>query len=221
MWCVRWLAAVFLLVLFAFVAGCGGGGSSAPEKPLGAGGLTRALQLARDAGRLDMRLSATTTRPGRGTRPQFDAEGEIDLGARAGSAKLMLADSAEMQLPDMALTWDADSVEANGRSLPREQARTSGGQVGMLPDEAQGLAELVADAEDVRERGNGRWTFTVRPEDAVERGIPPQPEPGNAWRGEASAAADGRLRQVSITLPTPALGTTIAAGVATLELTLG
>ncbi len=209
------------VALVALVPGCANEGPDAPAQPLGDGGLGQALELARDAGRLDMQLNATTTRPGRGTRPQFDAKGEIDLGSRAGEATLHMSMGEGLDLPKLSIDWTADRVEANGRTLPREQARTSGGQLGLLPDETQGLAELVADAGDAREGANGHWTFTIPPETAVKHGIPPQPEPGHAWRGEAWAAADGRLRRVAVTLPTPALGTTIPAGVATLELKLG
>jgi len=214
-------ALAVLVVLVVLLAGCGDGGSDAPARPLGDGGLGRALELARDAGRLDLHLSATTTRPGRGTRPQFDAKGEIALGSRAGEATLHMSMGEGLDLPELSIDWTADRVEANGRTVPRELARTSGGQLGLLPDETQGLAELVADADDAREGANGHWTFTIPPESAVKHGIPPQPEPGHAWRGEAWAAANGRLRRVAVTLPTPALGATIPAGVATLELELG
>jgi hypothetical protein len=207
-----------LAALLALLAGCGDGASQAPSEPLGTGGLARALALARSEGRVGMHLKATTTRPGRGTRPQFDAKGELDLGASAGTATLHLDGFAGV--PDYTVTWTADRVKVGSRTLPRERARTGGGQLGLLPDEAQGLAELVAVAEDVRERGNGHWTFTVTPEAAGRRGIPPQPESGRVWRGEAWAASDGRLRRVQITLPTPALGATIQAGVATLALSL-
>jgi len=207
-----------LAALLVLVSGCGGD-PAPPSEPLGAGGLARALELARSEGRMAMRLSATTTRPGRGTRPQFDADGEVDLGAGAGTATLHLDDVPGV--PDLTVDWTADRVAVGDKSLPRERARVTGGQIGMLPDETQGLAELVTDARDVRERGNGHWTFTVTPQDAVRRGIPPQPEPGRVWRGEAWAAGDGRLGRVRVTLPTPALGDTVAAGVATLELRLG
>ncbi|MEA2143584.1 MAG: hypothetical protein QOI64_2014 [Solirubrobacteraceae bacterium] len=207
-----------LVALLALLLGCGGDASEPPSRPLGTGGLARALELARADGREPMHLKATTTRPGRGTRPQFDAQGELDLGAAAGRATLHL-DGFGMR--DLTIDWTAAGVEVGGKALSRERARADGGQLGLLPDETQGLAELVADADDVRERGNGHWMFTVAPAAAVRRGIPPQPESGNAWRGEAWAAADGRLRRVRIELPTPALGATIPAGVATLELELG
>ncbi len=216
---MRRLTSVIVVVFAALVAGCGGGGSSAPAHPLGAGGLARALQIARDAGRLDMQLDVTTTRPGRGTRPQFDARGELDLGSRAGKATLHLAGFGGA-VPDLTIDWTADRVEVGGRSLSRAEAKTSGGQLGLLPDETQGLAELVADAGDVRERGNGHWTFTIAPATAVRHGIPPQPDQGFAWRGDAWGAADGRLRRVVLRIPTPALGGTIAAGLATVDLTL-
>lgn len=212
-------AAVALLAAVAALAGCGGAQQSAPAHPLGPEGLGRALALARSEGRVGMHLKATTTRPGRGTRPQFDAKGELDLGASAGTATLHLDGFAGV--PDYTVAWTADRVRVGAKALPRERARTDGGQLGLLPDETQGLAELVAVAEDVRESGNGHWTFTVTPEAAARHGIPPQPQSGRVWRGEAWAAADGRLRRVQITLPTPALGATIPAGVATLALSLG
>jgi hypothetical protein len=168
-----------------------------------------------------MQLKATTTRPGRGTRPQFDAEGEIDLAASAGEATLDVAGFSDAQIPDMSVSWTAAEVKANGKILSRATARVSGGQLGMLADEAQGLAELVADAEGVRERANGSWTFTVPAATAVRRGIPAQPQSGENWSGEAQADADGRLRRVVVRLATPALGTTIPAGTAALELELG
>ena len=211
-------AAIALLAAVAALAGCGDARQSAPARPLGPEGLGRALALTRADGRMAMHLKATTTRPGRGTRPQFDADGELDLGASAGTATLHLDGFAGV--PDYTVAWTADRVKVGGRTFPRERARTDGGQLGLLPDETQGLAELVAVAEDVRERGNGHWTFTVTPEAAARRGIPPQPQSGRVWRGEAWAASDGRLRRVQITLPTPALGATIPAGVATLALTL-
>lgn len=208
-----------LAALLALLTGCGDGASQPPSEPLGTGGLARALELARSEGRVGMHLKATTTRPGRGTRGQFDADGELDLGASAGTATLHLDGFAGV--PDYTVAWTADRVKVGEKTLPRERARTGGGQLGLLPDETQGLAELVAVAEGVRERGNGHWTFTVTPEAAARHGIPPQPQSGRVWRGEAWAASDGRLRRVQITLPTPALGATIPAGVATLELSLG
>jgi hypothetical protein len=208
-----------LAVLLALLAGCGDSSPDPPSRPLGTAGLSRALEIARAEGRVGMHLKATTTRPGRGTRPQFDADGELDLGASAGTATLHHDGFAGV--PDYTVAWTADRVKVGARTLPRERARADGGQLGLLPDETQGLAELVAVAENVRESGNGHWAFTVTPEAAVRRGIPPQPQSGRVWQGEAWAASDGRLRRVQITLPTPALGTTIPAGVATLALTLG
>jgi hypothetical protein len=212
---IPWLGAMLVLLV-----GCGGDGApELPSRPLGTSGLSRALDLAHDDGRMKMRLTATTTRPGRGTRPQFDAAGEVDLGASAGEATL---DLDAPGLPDeLSVTWTADRVTAMGKTLSRASARTSGGQLGMLPDEVQAMAELVRDAEAIREVAAGSWTFTVPAQTAVRRGIPPQPEAGESWAAEAQAASDGRLRRVQITLPTPALGTTIPAGMATLELTLG
>lgn len=210
-----WLGAMLVLL-----AGCGGDGPpEPPTRPLGTGGLSRALDLAHGEGRMRMRLEATTTRPGRGTRPQFDAAGEVDLGASAGEATLHL--DAPGLPDDLSVSWTADRVTAMGKTLSRASARTSGGQLGMLPDEVQGLAELVRDAEGIREVAAGSWSFAVPAQTAVRRGIPPQPEAGENWTGEAQADSDGRLRRVQITLPTPALGPTIAAGTATLELTLG
>lgn len=210
-----------LPVLLALLAGCGGSAPDPPSRPLGTAGLSRALELARADGRMPMHLQATTTRPGRGTRPQFDAQGEIDLGASAGEATLDVAGFSDAEIPAMSVAWTAAEVKANGKTLPRETARVSGGQLGMLPDEAQALAELVTDAEGVRERANGSWTFTVPAASAIRRGIPPQPQAGENWSGEAQADADGRLRRVVVRLPTPALGRTIAAGTAALELELG
>ncbi|HEV2775936.1 MAG TPA: hypothetical protein VGV90_10120 [Solirubrobacteraceae bacterium] len=210
-----------IATLVALLSGCGGGESEPPSEPLGTGGLARAFDLARSEGRVDMRLKATTTRPGRGTRPQFEAEGEIDLAASAGEATLGVAGFAGAEIPDMSVSWTAAEVKANGKTLARKAARVSGGQLGMLPDEAQAMAELVADAEGVRERANGSWTFTVPAAAAIRRGIPPQPQSGENWSGEAQADADGRLRRVVVRLATPALGTTIPAGTAALELKLG
>jgi hypothetical protein len=214
-------AAATLLAAVALLAGCGDAQQSAPARPLGPEGLGRALELAFGAGRVPMHLTVTTTRPGRGMRPQFSADGELDLKTHAGKATLHMAGAATVGLPDLSISWTADEVTASGRSMARAQAHSDGGQLGMLPDETQALAELVRDAAAVREVGNGHWTFTISPATAVQRGIPPQPEPGDSWQGNASAAADGRLRRVTLTLPTPALGTTIPAGIARIELRLG
>jgi hypothetical protein len=215
---VRALRLALVLVLAAIAGGCG----SEPDRParaLGPAGLGRALDLARGAGRLPMRLEATTTRPGRGTRPQFRAEGHLDLAARAGDATLHLEGLGSFEPP--AVTWTAGEVSVGGQAHPREQARSDGGQLGKLPDEAQALAELVADADEVRERAAGTWTFSVRSADAVRRGIPAQPDAGDTWTGEAEADAGGRLRRVVLRLPTPGLGPSIPAGTAALELRLG
>lgn len=219
---VRTVGLVALAVLLAPLTGCSTGEEGAPAQPLGQDGLGRALELARSAGRAPMHLTVTSTRPGRGTRPQFSADGEIDLAARAGKATLHLTGDVGAGLPDdLAVSWTADRVAAGSGSMARSRARVDGGQLGMLADETQALADVVADATDVRERGNGHWTFTVSSATAVRRGIPPQPEAGDHWPGEAWAAADGRLRRVALTLPTPALGPAIPAGVATIELRLG
>ena len=181
-------ALAVLVVLVVLLAGCGDGGSDAPARPLGDGGLGRTLELARDAGRLDLHLSATTTRPGRGTRPQFDAKGEIDLGSRAGEATLHMSMGEGLDLPELSIDWTADRVEANGRTVPRELARTSGGQLGLLPDETQGLAELVADADDAREGYDG-----------------PTPA-GHSIRGFHHAALAARNAEGTIKLMTDHLG---------------
>ena len=189
-----------LAALLVLVSGCGGD-PAPPSEPLGAGGLARALELARSEGRMAMRLSATTTRPGRGTRPQFDADGEVDLGAGAGTATLHLDDVPGV--PDLTVDWTADRVAVGDKSLPRERARVTGGQIGMLPDETQGLAELVTDARDVRERGNGHWTFTVTPQDAVRRGIPPQPEPAGSGAARPGPPATGACAASGSRCPRP------------------
>jgi hypothetical protein len=215
---MRALRTIVVLVLVAIVGGCG----SDPDRParaLGPGGLRRALDTARAAGRLPMRLEATTTRPGRGTRPQFSADGHVDLAARAGDATLRLDGLGLSER--FAVAWTAREVSVRGQAHPRAQARIDGGQLGKLPDETQAIAELVADAGEIRERAPGSWTFTVRSAGAVRRGIPEQPDAGDAWTGEADADAGGRLRRVVLRLPTPALGASIPAGVATLELRLG
>ena len=218
----RSVLAVLLLGLLAVLTGCGDDGAGSPPGPLGRQGLARALEHAHAAGRLPMRLTVTTTRPGRGTRPQFSADGELDLAARAGKATLHMPElPGGVKLPDLPVSWTADDVTTGGDAIARSRARTDGGQLGMLSDETQALAELIADATDIRERDNGHWTFTVRAADAVQRGIPPQPESGDTWQGEAWAGADGTLRRVAVTLPTPALGPTVAAGFATVELRLG
>ena len=214
-------AAVALLFAVTLLAGCGDAQQGAPDRPLGPNGLGRALELAFGAGRVPMHLTVTTTRPGRGTRPQFSADGELDLATRAGQATLHTAEAGGVRLPDLSINWTAAEVTASGGSMTRAQAHSDGGQLGMLPNETQALAELVRDAAAVREVANGRWTFTISPATAVDRGIPPQPEPGESWQGTAAAAADGRLRRVTLTLPTPALATTIPAGTARIELRLG
>jgi hypothetical protein len=211
-----------LLGLLALLTGCGDDGADAPAAPLGRQGLGRALERARAGGRVPMQLTVTTTRPGRGTRPQFSADGELDLAVRAGKATLHMSElPGGVKLPDLPVSWTAGDVTAGRDRIARSRARIDGGQLGMLSDETQALAELVADATDIRERDNGHWTFTVRAADAVQRGIPPQPESGDTWQGAAWAGADGTLRRVALTVPTPALGPTIAAGVATIELRLG
>ena len=211
------LLVLLVLALMLTASGCGDGDSS-PDHRLGTTGLSRSLERARDAGRMSLRLVATTTRPGRGTRGQFSADGEVDLGASAGEATLKLEG---VGIGDMSVSWTAMQTKVSGRTVPRAVGRTDGGQLGMLPDEVQALAEVVADAEAVREIANGAWTFTVAAATAVRRGIPPQPDAGETWSGEAQANADGRLRRVVLRLPTPALGATIPAGTAALELTLG
>jgi hypothetical protein len=215
---MRALRMTFALVLVAIVGGCGSD-RDRPAQALGPGGLGHALEMARGAGRLPMRLEATTTRPGRGTRRQFDAAGHLDVAQRAGDATLQLDG---LGLPrGLTVRWTAREVSVGGQAHPREQARIDGGQLGKLPDEVQALADLVADGQGIRERANGSWTFSVRSADAVRRGIPPQPDAGDTWTGEAEADAGGRLRRVVLRLPTPALGPSIPAGVAALELTLG
>ena len=206
------------LALLLTASGCGDDGGGSPDRRLGTAGLSRSLERARDAGRLSMRMVATTTRPGRGTRPQFSADGEVDLGASAGEATLKLEGFG---LGDMSVSWTATKTKVSGRTVSRAVGRTDGGQLGMLPDEVQALAEVVADAETVRETANGAWTFSVAAATAVRRGIPPQPGAGATWNGEAQANADGRLRRVILRLPTPALGATMPAGTAAIELTLG
>lgn len=208
---------LLVLALLLTASGCGDGDGS-PDHRLGTAGLSRSLDRARDAGRLSLHLVATTTRPGRGTRGQFSADGEVDLGASAGEARLKLEGFG---LGDMSVSWTATETKVSGRTVARAVGRSDGGQLGMLPDEVQALAEVVADAEVVRETANGAWTFTVAAETAVRRGIPPQPDAGATWRGEAQANADGRLRRVVLRLPTPALRAAIPAGTAALELTLG
>jgi hypothetical protein len=209
------LFVLLVLALLLATSGCGDGGS--PDHRLGTAGLSRSLDRARDAGRLSMRIVATTTRPGRGTRRQFSADGEIDLGASAGEATLKLEG---FPIGDMSVSWTATQTKVSGRAVSRAVGRTDGGQLGLLPDEAQALAELVADGEGVRETANGRWTFNVPAATAIRRGIPPQPDAGVTWSGEAQANADGRLRRVVLRLPTPALGAAIPAGTAAIELTL-
>jgi hypothetical protein len=218
--CLRASGAVFLC-LPALLAGCGGDGATAPSSPLGPTGLGRALERAYVAGRVPMQLTVTTTRPGRGTRPQFSARGELDLQTRAGKATLKMPAAGGVKLPELSVSWNADDVTAGSDSIARSRARSDGGQLGMLADETQAVAEIVADAADIRERANGHWTFTVPAATAVQRGIPPQPDAGDTWKGDAWAAADGTLRRVALTLPTPALGPTIAAGSAMIELRLG
>lgn len=215
-----WLALGVLLAASA----CGEGKEERPSKPLGTGGLARALEITRQAGAQPMRLVATTSRPGRGTVEQFRAEGELDLADRAGRATLRLPASSQIDIPPMKISWTAHRVTAaGGQERTRKEARLSGGQLGLLPDEAQGLAELVADARVVRELESGRWAFEVPSAAAIRRGIPPQPRSGRTWRGEAQSAADGRLRRVRLRLSTPALGDggRFPAGTATLELALG
>lgn len=213
---------VALAVLAGLPAGCGDDGERTPARPLGPDGLARAFELAYAAGSAPMHLTVTTARPGRGTRRQFSADGELDLQTRAGKATLHMEDAVAAGLPDgLAVRWTADRVTTPGGSLERSRARTDGGQLGMLPDETQALAELVRDGAGVRERGNGHWSFTISPQAAVQRGIPPQPDPGEIWHGQAWAAANGALRRVALTLPTPALGPGIPAGTATIELRLG
>ena len=207
---------LLVIALLLTTSGCGDG--SSPDHRLGTAGLSRSLERARDEGRLSMRMAATTTRPGRGTRPQFSADGEVDLGASAGEATLKLEGFG---LGDLSVSWTATRTKVRGRTVSRAVGRTDGGQLGMLPDEVQALAEVVADAEAVRETANGAWTFTVPAATAIRRGIPPQPDAGVNWSGEAQADAGGRLRRVVLRLPTPALGATIPAGTAALELTLG
>jgi hypothetical protein len=218
---MRHILTVLLMGPLALIAGCGDNGTGSPAAPLGRQGLARALERAHAAGRVPMHLTVTTTRPGRGTRPQFSADGELDLAARAGRATLHTPEAGGVTLPDLPVSWTADDVTAGHDTIARSRAHIEGGQLGMLPDETQALAELVADATDIRESDNGHWTFTVRAANAVQRGIPPQPEPGDTWQGAAWAGADGTLRHVALTLPTPALGPAIAAGFTTIELRLG
>ena len=203
-------------IVAALTAGCGG---DAPQqsRPLRATDLQRALALARDAGRLPVRLDATTTRPGRGTPAQFSATGSIDLAARTGDATLR----AEGLPPGLEISWTAQRLSGPGPSLSRAAARRDGSLLGLLPDQLQATAEVVADATGVRERPDGSVTFTVAAADALRRGMPRHPRAGTTWSGEARAAVGGRLRRVVLRLPTPALGAAIPAGVLTLDLRLG
>jgi len=220
---MRLLRASVLTAVVAASAGCGGDSAGErPVQPLGTGGLGRALDLARDGGRQPMRFRATITRPGRGTRPSYDADGHLDLRRRAGDATLRIADAEDVGLPaQMALKWTATTVTVAGQARSRSDARASGGLLGALPDVLHALAEIVADANAVRERAAGSWLFEVPPTAAIRSGIPPQAPARGRWKGEAQAAPNGRLRRVVLQVPAPALGATVRAGTSSLELELG
>jgi hypothetical protein len=211
------LAAAAALALL--LAACGG--EDAPDEQIGirspedaAGAAHEALEASETFG-----FTATYVRTGAddtGEPEEYaSSEGAVDLTDDRGRLVLQLIGVEEFDDPPevtepIELHWDAENLAAHGgeevRSVPRAEARETGGLIGRIPDEPAGLATLLTVAREPEEIGSEtvdgrettRYRFAVDRRAAGQVGVPAelslalaQGNPGvrlilEAWLDEAA-----------------------------------
>jgi hypothetical protein len=143
----------------ALLAGCGGGGSG--DAPTLAPAAVHEVPVrVREAGTFAFEAAYVRELPGEPHDRYLQLEGGADVAADAGWLRAELAallaglPEADTFEEPIELRWTRSELRAridgHERSLPRAQARESGGLIGRLPDEPRALVELLAEAENVR-----------------------------------------------------------------------
>ena len=141
-----------------------------------------------------------------------ELEGALDLARGRGRATVEL----ELGLPDsgdepglddpIALRWDRTMLEAEigGESsrLPRAEARENGGAIGRIPDELEGIPELLEGGTNVRALDD-HIAFTIPGGAAAEAWLDDEGRPErivSRLEQEATAALPARAIEVTYEL---------------------
>ncbi|HZG35562.1 MAG TPA: hypothetical protein VEY87_06915 [Gaiellaceae bacterium] len=159
------------------LAGCGGG--AAPE--LSPEAVAAAPDRVRAEGSFAFEAEYVREFPGKPDETYLTLEGAADVSAGSGRVTADLSglfedaptESGNPFEQPIELRWTRKRVtgvlDGEEHSLPRAQSRESGGVIGRLPDEPEGVLALLARARDVRrvgdeqvgDRETTRFAFTV------------------------------------------------------------
>jgi hypothetical protein len=194
------------------LAGCAGEGEEAAPSESPAELLAQAADRLREQATFTVDSTAVRTRADRPDEHETIAElrGAVELGSGRGRAtvelNLGLPESGdEPGLDDpIELRWDRSAFEAEiggERSrLSRGEARENGGAIGRIPDELEGLVELLERGTNVRALDDDHLAFTVPGADTAEAWLDDEGRPEKiVTRLEQKATAALPARTVEVT----------------------
>jgi hypothetical protein len=159
---------VFVLVLAALLAGCGGGGGErAAEPELTAAAVREAPASVRAKGSFAYEASYVRRVPDEPEEEYLLLSGAVDIRNGSGSMEADLSrlfeglpESTDELAQPIALRWTPERLTAvvDDRELSRGRAdaRVGTGLIGRLPDEPLGVLDLLGHAEGMRRLGDDR-----------------------------------------------------------------